>query len=184
MAGPSGNALASPSALLSSSTTVPSSSLIAAETKDSVASEGGRGVKRKFELDDGTVSRLADEQERKALDLIEREQAEKRKAKLPNFWLVRESPTLISRKWCQRSLMPMRCPLSSPLSRRKRRRPNCQTSSFRLCVMPAHRSIPLGTPVLLQSRTFGLTGLTFCCSIRSKPQELDHCQFSPSRRQQ
>lgn len=55
---------------------------------------GERGVKRKFELDDSEINRLADEQEEKAMKEIEREQAEKRKAKLPNFWLVRQFPAL------------------------------------------------------------------------------------------
>ena len=87
VAGPSGNASASSTAVLSNAATLPSSSHITAETQ--LPGEGERGVKRKFELDAGAVSRLADEQEQKALDLIEREQAEKRRAKLPNFWLVR-----------------------------------------------------------------------------------------------
>ena len=88
VAGPSGNASASSSAVLSNSATKPSSSHITAETQLPVIGQGERGVKRKFELDAGAVSRLADEQEQKALDLIEHEQAERRRAKLPNFWLV------------------------------------------------------------------------------------------------
>lgn len=51
-----------------------------------------RGVKRKFELDDSEVASLAKEQEDKALKQIEREQAEKRKAKLPNFWIPANTP--------------------------------------------------------------------------------------------
>ena len=51
------------------------------------------GTKRKFDFDNIQVAKLADEQEEKALKDIEREQAERRKAKLPNFWLVRY-PTL------------------------------------------------------------------------------------------
>lgn len=60
-------------------------------TSSTVPLTGERGVKRKFELDDSEVNRLADEQEEKAMKEIEREQAEKRKAKLPNFWLVSSS---------------------------------------------------------------------------------------------
>lgn len=52
----------------------------------------GRGAKRKFMLDDDQVAKLANEQEEQALLQIEREQTEKRKAKLPNFWLVRIQP--------------------------------------------------------------------------------------------
>ena len=46
------------------------------------------GQKRKFELDDEHLSQLSADQEEKALLDIEREQLEKSKAKLPNFWLV------------------------------------------------------------------------------------------------
>jgi len=49
-------------------------------------------VKRKFELDDSEVSRLQQEQEEKAIKEIELEQLEKRKAKLPNFWLPSLTP--------------------------------------------------------------------------------------------
>lgn len=59
-------------------------------TVDPVAIEsiGERGTKRKFALDEQEVTRLQEEHEEKAMRDIEREQAEKRKAKLPNFWLV------------------------------------------------------------------------------------------------
>lgn len=52
---------------------------------------GERGTKRKFALDEQEVTRLQDEHEEKAMREIEREQADKRKAKLPNFWLVRQT---------------------------------------------------------------------------------------------
>lgn len=55
----------------------------------SIESIGERGTKRKFALDEQEVARLQEEHEEKAMLEIEREQAEKRKAKLPNFWLVR-----------------------------------------------------------------------------------------------
>lgn len=47
-----------------------------------------RGVKRKFELDRDEIERLAKEGEDEALRKTEKELAEARKAKLPNFWLV------------------------------------------------------------------------------------------------
>ncbi|CAD6565619.1 MAG: hypothetical protein CYPHOPRED_005880, partial [Cyphobasidiales sp. Tagirdzhanova-0007] len=50
------------------------------------------GTKRKFDFDNIQVAKLADEQEEKALKDIEREQAERRKAKLPNFWLPSLTP--------------------------------------------------------------------------------------------
>lgn len=70
-----------------------SNSATTSSTVESVAAD--RGTKRKFALDQDEVTRLQDEQEEKALKEIEREQAEKRKAKLPNFWLVCrfQSPT-------------------------------------------------------------------------------------------
>lgn len=52
------------------------------------AAAAERATKRKFALDEQEVARLQDEQEEKAMREIEREQADKRKAKLPNFWLV------------------------------------------------------------------------------------------------
>lgn len=62
-----------------------------------------RGRKRKFELDDDEINRLADEQEEQAVRDIEREQAEKRKAKLPNFWLVRLF--ILTEKWSRPSFL-------------------------------------------------------------------------------
>ena len=49
---------------------------------------GERGTKRKFEVDGEQFDKMITEHEEKALLTMEREQAEKRKAKLPNFWLV------------------------------------------------------------------------------------------------
>lgn len=58
----------------------------------SIESIGERGTKRKFALDEQEVARLQLEHEEKAMLDIEREQAEKRKAKLPNFWLPSLTP--------------------------------------------------------------------------------------------
>ena len=79
IAGPTANGTSAAAANVSNTVAITSTVPLAGE----------RGVKRKFELDDSEVNRLADEQEEKAMKEIEREQAEKRKAKLPNFWLVR-----------------------------------------------------------------------------------------------
>ena len=49
----------------------------------------GRGTKRKFDLDQDEIERLAKEGEQEALERTAMEQAEARRAKLPNFWLVR-----------------------------------------------------------------------------------------------
>lgn len=49
---------------------------------------GGNGLKRKFDLDEEEIDRLAQEGEEEALKRIEVEMAESRRAKLPNFWLV------------------------------------------------------------------------------------------------
>lgn len=46
------------------------------------------GLKRKFELDEDEVDRLAEAETEKALSKITSEAFESRKAKLPNFWLV------------------------------------------------------------------------------------------------
>ena len=56
-----------------------------ATAKESI---GERGTKRKFEVDGEQFDKMITEHEEKALLTMEREQAEKRKAKLPNFWLV------------------------------------------------------------------------------------------------
>lgn len=47
------------------------------------------GVKRKFDLDSTEIERLTREGEDKAAKKIALELAESKKAKLPNFWLVR-----------------------------------------------------------------------------------------------
>jgi nitric oxide synthase-interacting protein len=78
------NRVAGPSAGSAAATNISNTTA----TTSTVPLGSDRGVKRKFELDDSEVNRLADEQEEKAMKEIEREQAEKRKAKLPNFWLV------------------------------------------------------------------------------------------------
>lgn len=54
----------------------------------------GRGIKRKFDLDEEEMERLAKEGEDEALKRMEIEMAESRRAKLPNFWLV--SPSSVS----------------------------------------------------------------------------------------
>lgn len=74
------------------STPSTSGSGAAASVIAAAASATDRGTKRKFALDEAEVARLQDEQEEKAMREIEREHADKRKAKLPNFWLVSVSP--------------------------------------------------------------------------------------------
>ena len=59
---------------------------------DGGGSGGGLEAKGKYELDSGTVDRVAQEAEDKALRKIEAEQAEARKAKLPAFWLPSLAP--------------------------------------------------------------------------------------------
>lgn len=61
-------------------------------TSSNAAPEEQRGVKRKFELDNDEVDRLAKEIEEETMKKIEQEQAAARKAKLPNFWLVSRHP--------------------------------------------------------------------------------------------
>jgi nitric oxide synthase-interacting protein len=53
-------------------------------------STGGaeRGTKRKFDLDEAEIERLAKEATEEAMGRTALELAESRKAKLPNFWLV------------------------------------------------------------------------------------------------
>ncbi|CED82844.1 Uncharacterized conserved protein [Phaffia rhodozyma] len=51
-----------------------------------------RGQKRKFELDQADIDRMATEAEDAALAKIEKEQLEARKAKLPAFWLPSLAP--------------------------------------------------------------------------------------------
>lgn len=62
----------------------------AADDKD--ADGADRGTKRKFELDESAVERLAREAEDQAMRVIEAEQAEARRAKLPAFWLPTLTP--------------------------------------------------------------------------------------------
>jgi nitric oxide synthase-interacting protein len=71
-----------------SATSVPASRVAGT----AIAADNDKSLKRKFALDDDQVAKLQDEQEEKALKEMEREQTERRKAKLPNFWLV--SPCL------------------------------------------------------------------------------------------
>ncbi|KAL8277633.1 hypothetical protein RQP46_009906 [Phenoliferia psychrophenolica] len=53
----------------------------------------GRGTKRKFDLDQDEIERLAKEGEQEALERTAVEQAEARRAKLPNFWLPSLTPS-------------------------------------------------------------------------------------------
>ncbi|KAI5450358.1 hypothetical protein NCC49_003140 [Naganishia albida] len=62
------------------------------EAPPAPAAGDGRGVKRKFELDESAVEKLAREAEDAALKAIEVEQAESRRAKLPSFWLPTLTP--------------------------------------------------------------------------------------------
>lgn len=59
------------------------------------AEKNGQGTKRKFDLDEDEIDRLAKEATDEALNRTALELAESRKAKLPNFWLVsgRRSPS-------------------------------------------------------------------------------------------
>jgi len=64
------------------------------------AGEGGpRGTKRVFELDEDEIERLTQEKTDEALSKTAQDMAEARKAKLPNFWLVRRplSPSSVGR---------------------------------------------------------------------------------------
>ena len=56
----------------------------------------GRTGKRKLDFDSSTVEMLAREAEEAALRLIEREQAEALRHKLPDFWLPSLTPTYAS----------------------------------------------------------------------------------------
>lgn len=51
-----------------------------------------RGTKRKFEFDQDMIEKLAKEAEEAAMQAIEQEQAEARRAKLPAFWLPTLTP--------------------------------------------------------------------------------------------
>lgn len=79
-------------------------------------SESSRGLKRKYELDEDEVDRLAQVETEKALTKITAEAAESRKAKLPNFWLVRFQrwsplvPTVTDTTSQQPSLTPSASP--------------------------------------------------------------------------
>lgn len=74
-------------ALSSTSTAAASSS--AATTSRTASSLVVGGVKRKFDLDSTEIERLTRESEEVAAKKIALELVEARKAKLPNFWLVR-----------------------------------------------------------------------------------------------
>lgn len=56
------------------------------------AEKNGAGTKRKFDLDEDEIERLAKEATDEALNRTAMELAESRKAKLPNFWLVSRLP--------------------------------------------------------------------------------------------
>jgi len=61
--------------------------------KSTKSAEGNpRGAKRKFGFDEEKVESAAREAEEAALEKIEKEQAEARKAKLPDFWLPSLTP--------------------------------------------------------------------------------------------
>jgi len=76
--------------------------------------EGERGVKRKFELDDGRVEQLVLESEERALKLLEAEQAENRKAKLPSFWLPTLTPDAGPSKLMEEPKLHTLCKASEP----------------------------------------------------------------------
>lgn len=56
-----------------------------------------RGTKRKFEFDTNEVDRRTHDAEEEALRVLEREQAEALRAKLPDFWLPSLTPTYTSK---------------------------------------------------------------------------------------
>ncbi|KAG8934898.1 hypothetical protein FRC02_009020 [Tulasnella sp. 418] len=64
----------------------------AAGAEDKAGSDVTRGTKRKFDFDKDEADTLAREAEEAALKQIEAEQAEARKAKLPDFWLPSLTP--------------------------------------------------------------------------------------------
>ncbi|KZT38939.1 hypothetical protein SISSUDRAFT_1046260 [Sistotremastrum suecicum HHB10207 ss-3] len=64
----------------------------ASEKKDNDDSNQSRGVKRKFDFDKDKFEVIAREEEEAAMRQIEKEQAEARKAKLPDFWLPSLTP--------------------------------------------------------------------------------------------
>jgi nitric oxide synthase-interacting protein len=66
-----------------------SSSSLMTTTTTTTTTNGVGGVKRKFDLDSREIERLTKESEDKAAKKIAIELIESRKAKLPNFWLVR-----------------------------------------------------------------------------------------------
>lgn len=68
---------------------------VAASTSTLAATTVTGGVKRKFDLDSTEIERLAKESEDKAAKKIALELVESRKAKLPNFWLVRCIPMFV-----------------------------------------------------------------------------------------
>ncbi|TFK52908.1 hypothetical protein OE88DRAFT_1627381 [Heliocybe sulcata] len=72
------------------------SSLTGLGTSSKEDSKEPRGLKRKFEFDASTVDTLTREAEEVALRQIEREQAERLRAKLPDFWLPSLTPTYTS----------------------------------------------------------------------------------------
>lgn len=74
------------------------SSLTGLTTSSKDDTKEPRGVKRKFEFDASTVDTLTREAEEAALRQIEREQVERLRAKLPDFWLPSLTPTYTSRE--------------------------------------------------------------------------------------
>ncbi|KAF8128633.1 hypothetical protein EV363DRAFT_1340174 [Boletus edulis] len=73
-----------------------SANLPAVASTSGAESKEGRTGKRKLDFDSSTVETLAREAEDAALRLIEREQAEALRHKLPDFWLPSLTPTYTS----------------------------------------------------------------------------------------
>lgn len=92
------------------------------------AEKDARGTKRKFDLDEDEIERLAKEATEEALGRTALELAESRKAKLPNFWLVRCAGCVSEQRALTLSTLR-----SLPLRRAQRPR-MCSTSSCRRCV--------------------------------------------------
>jgi nitric oxide synthase-interacting protein len=72
-----------------------------------------RGTKRKFDFDTKEVDAIAQEAEEAALKQIEAEQAESRRAKLPDFWLPSLTPEALPTRLKDVKLQTL-CHASSP----------------------------------------------------------------------
>lgn len=88
-----------------------------------------QGKKRKFEFDDDELERRTTEATEEALRKTTQEMADARKAKLPNFWLVRRPRAVVG-------VSVLTLEACSPHSLRQPPRRQCSMSSCRQCVLP------------------------------------------------